>query len=243
MYGRIRTLNEGRLELCGPGFLGTERARKDPVNSLMMMRKISYPASVGGWHQATDSVIGSYAMARSVLTNPSSERLLKSHCVWPALSFVCGLNTHACCLLIASVLDPRRFVDRVRPDRSAKLKRYLGLDKETVASVLDNKMGRYASERCAMAMSAWMGDGKTKDIESPGEFVRRVYSRNMRRTDGNKVVSALRATQVFVDYLRHVWLAALSVGNNTTEAMYAAEHFFNTESEVKGFVSHMRKVL
>src|SRR5690606_9579989 len=85
------------------------------------------PTSLGGWHAFGPADYPTYAMAEALAAGQSPLGLLRRHPVWPLLRFIMHLQPAPTCALLATILDPRWYVDPARPDSLSRLKAYLGL--------------------------------------------------------------------------------------------------------------------
>jgi hypothetical protein len=144
IYLQKRTDPDYSIWVASPSLAAaTKPDRIDPVSVLEASCTIDphLSPSLGGWHQFGKADYPAYALAEMVSREgPISEQavqLLKAHPVWPALSFISGLNLKMCCRLLSIILDPRWYVDLKQPARTARLESYLGLSLRIQRSALD----------------------------------------------------------------------------------------------------------
>lgn len=220
-----------RLEVGSPAVCDTAEDRKNPAMLLLQGRACQLAASVGGWHEFTRLDYPSYALAQHCKNDAvAATPYLRAHPARRVFDFV-KVDPRIAAYLIAEILDPRWFVDRESPDRSARLERYLGLTLGTVVSVLETgETGNYSDalkSRCRLAICA--GAGSQIPATEPAGFLARI------RQQYGGVKGVLRATQVFVRLLRGVWLDGLSVGRPKGGRLFVPEYFFKTPEEAAAF--------
>jgi hypothetical protein len=240
-----RLQNEtGCVEVCSPAICRTEQERHDPEQALFAMRTCERASSVGGWHIVGRDDYATYALVSHLhkmedKVDDHARRLLKAHPVWPALSFIPHLNVDRCCQLLATVVDPRWFVSPFYPGRGARLRSYLGLDLKTTQGVLGLGPKTRLHERCKVVYDSWHGPHDPKLIERPDNFLLRVARAHEEKS--GEAVAVLRASQMFVDYLRLIWLAVLGRMHGSREALFVPKYFFNGNGEAEAFSEHVRK--
>jgi hypothetical protein len=144
IYLQKRTDADYSMWVASPALVtATKPDRIDPVSVLEASCKIDphLSPSLGGWHQFGKEDYPAYALAEMVsrggTISAQAIQLLKAHPVWPALSFISGLNLKMCCRLLSIILDPRWYVDLKQPARTARLESYLGLSLRVQRSALD----------------------------------------------------------------------------------------------------------
>ena len=188
--------------------------------------------AMGGWHEFDAADYPAYAIAACADRGPGDAdldafraQMVMAHPAWPALSFISHLNPAKLALLLGVILDPRWYVslrsprkgDDVVPyhDDSAKLHAYLGLDPRTMAGVLGSNKEFGSSARCRLVLETWVGTTPEEPevYQHPGYFLWRRYLREECHVKGT-----LRASQLFVDYLRLVWLDAIYCDRVSTPA-------------------------
>jgi hypothetical protein len=266
MHGRKRSGDLLRLEVASPAVVGRTRAERDnPKLMLVRMRDSAADGlnpALGGWHEFGDTDYPAYAIAAAAGYDQDfsmgdfRHRMLEEHPAWPALSFIKYLHLDKLARLLGVILDPRWYVSLRAPrrdgdvisyhDDAAKLHAYLGLDPRTMASVLGFYKESDGTARCRLVFDTWFGLGPPpiQHRDHPGCFLWRRY----RREEG-PVKGALRASQMFVDYLRLVWLDALycdrvegkpaAPGKRPRqEGLFAPDHFFVDRAEAAAYVRH-----
>jgi hypothetical protein len=260
-----------RLEVASPAVIGRTRAeRADPRLMLVRIRDSAADGlnpAMGGWHEFDRDDYNAYTLAAFEASDYPSRAAhdirqseLKRHPAWPALSFIWHLDREKLAQLLGIVLDPRWYVSLRAPrhggdmipyhDDAAKLHAYLGLDPRTMAGVLGFCTENSATARCRLVLETWSGTGvpAPAEQEQPACFLWRRY----RREDG-PVKGALRASQMFVDYLRLVWLDALycdhvrgrpaAPGKRPfQEGLFAPDHFFSHAEEAAAYTQHRNTI-
>jgi hypothetical protein len=157
--------------------------------------------------------------------------------VWPALSFVAGIDAASVATLLGLVLDPRWFVDPVRPNRSNRLERFLGLHPYYQRAVSEGEqVGGVVAQRCALVYDCWRcGEETAYDaLPSAQHFLTRRRSQSGYRGD-------LESSKRFLAYLRWTWIAALCVGPQKGQ-LFVPEHFFDCHDEVEAYNTHQKNV-
>jgi hypothetical protein len=221
--------------------------------------------AMGGWHEFGEADYPSYAIAsvedyhrlpfdlgRLRMT------MLARHPAWPGLSFIAHLDLDKLAQLLGVILDPRWYVSLRTPrhgsdiapyyDDAAKLHAYLGLDPRTMAGVLGliKPCGSYAL--CRLVLETWSATVPKPNEQAPGYFLWRRY-----RRENGPLKAALRASQMFVDYLRLVWFDALYCDHTASrraapgkrpvgEGLFAPDHFFSDALEAGAYVEHRAAV-
>jgi hypothetical protein len=253
------------LEVANPAAVGRTRAeRDDPRLMLVRMRDSAVDGlnpAMGGWHEFVGADFPAYAIAASEIAGGRPEdlarfhmELLMNHPAWPGLSFIEHLEVNALALLLGVILDPRWYMSLRTPrgsdvapyyDDAAKLHAYLGLDPRTMAGVLGLCPESGSALRCRLVLESWASFGPPpgRGIEDPRCFLWRRY-----RRETGPVRGALRASQMFVDYLRLVWLDALYCDRTglpaapgkrpAREGLFAPDHFFARDDEAIAYEDH-----
>jgi hypothetical protein len=266
MYKRKARSQLLRLEVASPAVVGRTRAeRDDPRLMLVRIRDSAADGlnpAMGGWHEFGDEDLPAYAIA-ATCDDHGGERqkfhygMLAIHPAWPSLSFIPHLDLNKVARLLGIILDPRWYMSLRTPrrgddiipyhDDAAKLHAYLGLDPRTMAGVLGLCDETDSTARCRLVLEAWLGDDPSQSVGQPGYFLWRRYCR-----EGGPVKGALRASQMFIDYLRLVWLDALycdrikkvkgqpaAPGKRPRgEGLFAPDHFFSRDEEAAAYMRH-----
>ncbi|NDD52693.1 hypothetical protein EBZ39_02230 [bacterium] len=229
------------VQLAGPQYITNEEFN-NPKLVLLKMRTIQSAPSCGGWHDMSLMDHSTYAMANSwqknnAVIDASVLRYYQFHPARKALKFIHTLSEAATIGLLVSILDPRWFVDLRRPERSSKLELYLGLSPKTQQSVSDKKriICRPRELRCATVLSCWKtANPADVDVSQPNNFLYRIYA-----AAGGGSKGDLRASQAFVRYLRHNWLAALDTRKGKKDSLFAPDIFFKSQPEISAYLDYM----
>lgn len=233
------------IEICSPLICASRKERLNPVNALYAMRNCDSAASLGGWHKMVANDYFNYALISHLqkvnTVDDHAISLLKSHTVWPTLSFIPHLNLTACCKLIATIVDPRWFIDVDNPSRGAKLKKYLGLDKSNIISLSENRFSSAYNDKCVLVYNSWNGNKSLKDIDNPSNFLWRIF-KHVSSKHG-PIIGALRASQTFIDFIRLTWLALLPNTQKQKETLFIPRYFFKNNDEISVFREHLEKHL
>lgn len=238
----------GCVELCGPNICRTNEERENAEFTLYAMRAVNTAGSMGGWHAMQHADYCSYALSSHIQKvekiDDHARRLLKSHPLWPIISFVPHLDIDACSHLIATILDPRWYVCNKHPNRGSKLRAYLGLDKRTVAAEFASVIKKSTShvkqvyrQRCKMVIHGWNGPNNLNLIEHPNYFLFRIFKD---KSEKGAVERTLRTSQKFVEFIRLTWLALLAGQSKQLESLFVPEYFFKRKDEADAFRNYIR---
>lgn len=211
----------GDIQLASPLVCRTSAEREIPFKTLYRMRQCRLPASLGGWHTMRPYEYYTYAMLvaiqdAGVISNEVRAHY-HNHPAYYDLTFIEGVNHDACASLVATIRDPRFYIDPDYADRQAKLNRYLGLNPRSMRVVVDGDDSNEYHMRCRMALACWYTPAKRAD--SPTNFLYRIAD-----NAGGGVKGLTRASQAFVTYLRYTWLNAVS-----SHPRYGGEPLFDPE--------------
>lgn len=228
-----------RLEVASPLLCENRAERNDPEITIFRMRQCLLSPALGGWHVFTPRDYVSYAIAERMSDQPAwpdplVQQQLRRHPAWDDLRFVRGLDEQALAYLIGLMRDPRWYVEPTRPDRSAKLYKYLGLEPHVQMPLTANTVTTDVQRRCFLVQSVWNTQEPPGDAELqiPGNFLWRTRA----KYGGWK--GDLRASQLFVSFLRHVWLQGLTDRYD----LFDPERMFHTEDERAAYREHRRQV-
>lgn len=231
------------IEVAGPNILHSGADRNDPKLVLMQMRSAELSSACGGWHHVSMNDYPTYAMlARTLRGSPDFDEpmqaYLQIHPVYKAAMFIPQINQPRLATLLTTIIDPRWYVDRRLPDRAAKLELFLGLTPQIQERVSTPKqvLKRTREFRCAEVLSVWKTqDPETADTANPANFLYRIYN-----AAGGGVRGDLRASQAFVRYLRHNWLAGLENRRGVRDGLFAPNLFFKSPAEIAAYEEHIK---
>jgi len=231
------------VEVAGPNILNSVQDVKDPQLALMQMRVAGLSSACGGWHPVSMSDYPTYAML-SRLTRLNFEfdeavqTYLRAHPVYKAAAFIPTLSAAHFAQLLTTIIDPRWYVDRRLPERAAKLELFLGLTPQVQDHVSTPTiiLKRTREFRCATVLNTWKTQqAENVDTSNPANFLYRIYTAAGAGTRGD-----LRASQAFIRYLRHNWLAVLDTRRGAKDGLFAPNLFFKTPAEIAAYDEHMR---
>lgn len=235
---RDKALMPPTMSVCSPIFL-TDEIRNDPARVLRLMDEVRIPGSCGGWHELDDNDLNIYFMAaQTELVSPENEDqvdyYLRKHPAYAALTFIPTHNKFAALDLLNHILDPRWFVDPAHPDRTSRLRSYLGLRPEVMEKVFLGQPKSKQENRAKLVLNTWStGDYSSADINNPASFLMRTV-----RDAEDREKGLLKASIRFISFLRGVWLNATAPRGRT---LFVPKYFFDTEEEVKAFEEHTAK--
>lgn len=263
--------------VSSPALVGTAKPdRIDPVSVLEASRGLDphLSPSLGGWHKFGKKDYPSYALSEMVsrdnVISKHAIQLLKAHPVWPALSFISGLNLKMCCRLFAIILDPRWFIDLNQPARTSRLESYLGLTLKVQRSALnllrnarpaekggqqrlDKALSRVSDyetkriERCTVSQYCWWQDPAILTVIDTSKTSKALlldepggFLWRIWFSHGTASKGYLRTSQQFIRFLRDAWLDAL-YSKTVGDRLFTPDHFFKHEYEKRAFLKHIEK--
>jgi hypothetical protein len=212
-----------------------EREQPEKVFEKMAAYQNCAP-SLGGWHEVTARDIAAYMLICALDGDPvlpggrgySVLTLLQRHPVWPAVSFVPTAEQESVAELLGLIIDPRWYVSSRHPDRSAKLRAYLGLIESNFRQIYDRNGSGPHLDRARCVLRAWCGSHSPVTVGGvPGDFLRRCVYRH-----GNSYARGLlRASSLFVSLIRNYWLQALDTSwvnesRSVARELFVPEYFF-----------------
>lgn len=242
LYLRQRQRELASILIAGPNVCESVLELRDPYIVLMRMRESFLTAACGGWHPMTDADYATYALVAKSRQSPQwfdtpARAFYTAHPAYSALQFIPQLSNPDAASLLATIIDPRWYIDRRIPDKASKLELYMGLTPKIQRRVSDNgKLIRGGRDlRCTLVLNCW----KTQhpgavDYDLPQNFVWRTY-----KAAGGGIKGDLRASQAFIRYLRMNWLDALVARPGVRDYLFSAKAFFKTDAERKAYISHM----
>ena len=273
LYNRRVTGELQSVQVCSPLVYQTERERQDPATLLRAMRNFVLAPSCGGFHELTPADLDMYSLAAAVYAYGGEVNRVRpylyNHPAWPAISFVRTLDESFCAAMLATIVDPRWYIDPCNPDRTARLEARMGLNPKTQAgvSIAGRKPWRRHPE-CMYVLRSWQqpqmiahavevfeAHGSQPVADStmiglhPGDFPWRVwghlrgYGSTGRIVPVDPVIADLRASQCFLRFVRQTWLAALysdSVLPDQGRPLMKGSDFFRLyDVEAAAFDHHM----
>lgn len=238
---RLYARAKGRqpVEVCSPLCCESAEDRRDPEVLLYSMRFFEGAPSVGGWHAVGSRDIPSYLLAAHFQKNetvgPQQLQAFSVHPAYPALSFVQGIDSDACCHLLAEIVDPRWYIDLGDPDRGSRLGQFLGLNPRTQAGV-GREEESWRHDRCKRVLTCWRTGsppGRLQEL-GPRQFLWRVW-----HARGGGVKGDLAGSKLFVAFLRAAWTDAVCQGPKAGH-LFVPEIFFQHEDEAKAYREHLQ---
>jgi hypothetical protein len=245
----ICKLWELRDELSADVYLGTPSVcaagdQKDPDIVFRQMQGLAaVPASLGGMRPITQHDYLSYGLLRRLSQNevpPVSE--VAAHPAWPAVSFVLAqirpaisdwekLPAYLASLnVLASILDPRWYIDWGHPDRASKLKMYMGVSPKHVRNAwtgVDCKGSR--GGRAASVLAAWTNGIRQRPSNGCNQFLWGVSHK------GEQDVLALRASGQYLSFVQSVWLHMM---RKDGRQLFIPKHFFSSPEDATSYERH-----
>lgn len=231
------------VETCSPLAVRHDGREASPTTALCQLRQWGgRRPSQGGWRELTADdyptlMLAAVVAAGGKVCPKRHRRHILDHPAWPYLSFISGLDLASCFTLVATIIDPRSYVDPDHPDRGARLESFLGLRRRRLRPhVTPTARDQELQARYRLAVASW----KAADVppaewsRSPGCFLWRTWRRYQ-----SPEYADLRASQRFVSYLRHAWLGSLYAASAQAESLFAADHFFSDPAEAAALQRHL----
>lgn len=231
------------VEVAGPNILNSAADLSDPRLVLMQMRATELAAACGGWHSVSMNDYPTYAMLAKLMRtsfvfDEAAEAYLQIHPAYKAVAFIPNIHQENLLRLLTTIIDPRWYVDKRLPERSAKLELFLGLTPQVQARVSASSglLNRTRELRCVTVLATWKTQNpETVDLVEPANFLYRIYN-----AAGGGARGDLRASQAFIRYLRHNWLAVLETRRGVKDGLFAPNLFFKTPAEIAAYEEHMK---
>lgn len=232
------------IDVAGPNILNNVSELNDPALVLQRMRNSKLSSAAGGWHPLSMLDYPVYAAlaknARSgFVFDDVVKTYLRLHPAYRALNFIPTVCEKMAAQLVTTIIDPRWYVNRYRPDLPKKLDLFLGLTPSSQQRVSDAKkiVTKRRDLRCGAVLSTWKtASPETVDMALPANFLYRIW-----RNCGGGWRGDLRASQAFVRYFCDNWLAALDSRMGANDGLFLPEVYFKTPAERESFVDHMRR--
>lgn len=217
-----------------------------PEFVLQQMRQPDVAASANGcWHRMLSHDYNNYLLIQALQDNHGEVNdLVKSvarhHPVWQAVSFIPEKNLTAAIKLACEIVDPRWYNDPMRPGRMQRLLTYLGIHPRNMRAMLTlispaDTPGCRNWRRAELVVEAWGGlKTPTPDLDNPRNFLWRI-----RQSYDDEAKGLLKASKVFIQYLRLVWLQELAHGSRQ---VFCPEYFFKQPAEVDAYLKYRSTV-
>lgn len=244
MYARRYKGEVRSVEIAGPNVLHTPAEINDPALTILRMRSVASSPACGGWHELTMNDYPTYAMLARMLRNnfvfdDTANSYFHLHPAHRALTFIPTLHAESAAKMLISIVDPRWYVERRRPDRAKKLELYMGLTPTAQKRVSDPEKLLVKSRdlRCNSVLCSWKSKPPADvDLQNPANFLYRIH-----KAAGGGYRGDLRASQAFVRYLNSNWLAALEQRRGVRDGLFAPNLFFKSPAEIAAYTRHMEK--
>jgi hypothetical protein len=243
LYLRRASREVVSVEVAGPNILNNSAEADNPELAIRRMRAVQLSSAAGGWHTLSNTDYPVYALLSKHFLKPKEfdvalQAYFKLHPAYKAASFIPTISSFLTAQLFCAIIDPRWYVDTRSPDRTSKLELYLGLTPQTQAKVSNSKkiITGLRTFKCASVLAAW----KTKqpdevDMGDPANFLYRIHAHY-----GGGATGDLRASQSFVRYIRHNWLAAIENRVGPKDGLFVPNMFFKTPEECAAYTAHMQ---
>lgn len=204
----------GQVELCSPELEGYRRFGCSPDLQLMALRNVkALRPSVGGWHAPHPTELLLYQM---VVSPERGLELFQQHPLWLLLTHCRGVSQEAVARLAAVILDPRWFISFRHPDRTCRLRSYMGLTCPHDAA---------RRERSRLVLSCW--DPVRCHTPGPDDLSGFLWAA-VEKHPGN----LQRVSQKFVTWLSYAWRdLQLAISNPRHEPIFDVDAWYSTPAE------------
>lgn len=205
----------------------------EPCNVVLKVKELELPPSCGGWRQLTVKEAASYRLIAAYDAQASNiERLLQLHPAYPVFSFI-SAPTQAAVRTVVDIVDPRWFVDPFKPDRTSRLRSYMGMHIDTVGALLSGAdLKSNKSARARNLIANW------RNIQSPNRnsFLDDVVADTGSMAEAKGV---LKASVKLLTFIKDVWLDQTADRGRT---LFVPEYFFNNDKDALDFKAHLAKI-
>jgi hypothetical protein len=226
------------IQIGSPAYVPSEH-RNNPERLFALMDDLSLPTSCGGWHDMTAYDHSIYQICKSLnkpvpVENIEVAELLKTHPAYPALSFFPSFSPMTSALMVDAIVDPRWFVDPVKPDRTSRLRSYMGMQIDTLEKAFRGEAGNGRIMRAKMTFGAWSHGDLSVPIDDPRNFLFRIL-----RDTPDPSKALLRACVRYLSFVRNVWLHEIAPKGRT---LFVPEYFFDDSDEALAYRAHVQKL-
>jgi hypothetical protein len=216
------------VQLCSPAVTERRTVLDDPQTALYAMKAYGDVPSLGGWRNVESADLASFRLAAQTYFDRD---LLIGHPVYKSMTFLVGLDESALFDLLASVIDPRWYVDPAAPDESLRLFDFLGINHRNYQRLQRYQAPTSEQERLAgRVRDVWIC-GRNSPTHLPGAFVLRAgYC--VKGVAERELMSSM----AFVEFLRAVWLNVLDSSHRGR--LFVPELFFQEAGVAEAFRTH-----
>lgn len=247
---RTPTLVPQVIQIGTPAHIPSEH-RNSPIKIFAAMDDLQLPTSCGGWHDMNVNDYNMYRVTKFIRYGPVPEggpeeykqvlmELLQVHPAFPALSFIPSWEPTWAAQLCGQIVDPRWFVDPMKPDRTSRLRSYMGMQIDSVELALSggNDLHNNRAARARIVQAAWTRGDMTTHIEDPRNFLLRILNApgNESATPSRRL---LKSCVRYLNFVRNVWLDGLAPRGRT---LFVPEYFFTEEYEAKAYRKHVEQL-
>lgn len=236
LFLRVRQREIHAIEIAGPNVISNNITTLSPQQVVMKMSGLRVPASCGGWHEMTAADYNVYALAARFLRNnyvldAPAHIHFASHPLAKLLAFIPTLSEADAAWLMATIIDPRWFVDRRHVEALKNIFFYLGLTPAVQKRVSDQKhlLAKSRELRCARVLGAWKSRDippEEIDLQNPANFLYRIWA-----AAGGGAKGDLRASQAFVHYAVSNWFTTTTKRGGAQDGLFAPNLYFKTPTE------------
>lgn len=233
-----RRAQQPQIYLGTPDVIETRSDWGQPTSIFASMDRLAVRRpSQGGWHLLTAKELPAYRLTALLGTCENEQApsrlnqelldLLRLHPAFHSLTFFESLDWLQTARLLATIVDPRWYVDPQNPDRLAKLRLYLGLTRQNVrAACMGAEDGGVNYRRSRPVFLTWQPGGalaaSPADVLLPRQFLYR-FCRNRVSKYDELDDAILRTTHLLIRFIVDVWLAKIA----THPELASTDHLFD----------------
>lgn len=223
-----------RILLASPLMLRTRRSRnshEQVLNCAMVLSAVRPGISKhrGGWHLMQPDERCIYRAAAALAAGEDDAvliSLLANHAVWQRIRFMFPCDEGRLARLLATLRDPRWYVDISRPSNLSKLYSFMGLQRDINETRGPNNRD--------MAIGVWRtGIAVPAGItRHPRGFIWRYFC----KYDGSQVMRERKTTRLMLRFIRTVWLDYIAAADGyagISEPLFIPEYWFDDSLSIR----------
>lgn len=229
------------VQIGSPAHVPAE-AKKDPRKLFAAMDDLVLPTSCGGWHDMTTHDYSCYNLIKFMTRQKklpddfdvAVQSYLAAHPAYPAISFIPSHSPMMSAMMLSAIIDPRWFVDPLKPDRTSRLRSYMGMQIESVERAIKGCDLNDRAQRAQWVFGSYtFGDLTSGSPTAPGNFLLRLID----TTKGAK--GTLKASVRYLSFVRNVWLNSIAPKGR---CLFVPEYFFEDEFEAAAYRKHVEQL-
>lgn len=238
--------SENKIEIGSPACCFRKTFIEDPC---FVLQQIWQPATAvtSHWHSMTQHDYTSYLAIVSLREDVGRvgdklKAAIRYHPAWVALTFPLTCDIEYGCRLVCDIVDPRWYTHLERPNRSSNLMTHLGVTYRNLVATYHNlarqelpaALSAWKAGPLTNVVRAWAGQAAKVDHSDPRNFLWRISQQA-----GGGSTGLLKASRVFVRFVRWNWLQELAMPGRT---VFCHKRFFKTEAEREAYRTHVGSI-